>query len=537
MIPILIVEDMPKDQEIIRFFIERAQLQCNIILTPTFIDEYNDAMNEARKGIYPLALIDLHLKNNMLGVGKEVEEFQGGGVISEIRKNNPHAVIGASTGYAEQNVDRLVTERVDAILHKGDKLENLLNKFINLIEKTRDRFNYDIDPDVNEALAIAFRERRTITEDERKEYDICLRRLLRGQEKTKVSFNHVGSGRSGAGIVALYVGDQLPKVLKFDDFVKLNDERKRYEKHVANYISQCARTSRDNLARAGTKGILAYSFVGLKHATITLSGAIGQEKGNQVSESLRKYFNESCLQWFSMSGSALPIPLDSYCRKHFRVAVGAMQNLTIEVPLALQKAAEYLGDGITKEKLVEVISHAVQTPRRKIFCKPETRIHGDLNANNLIWDKGSLWMIDFAMTDKGHRLTDFVKLEASIKFDVPAGFEPGMSIEDMVQASLAFEEILLEGLHKRIPKAGKINLLREGLQKKLKAICTIRECAKHQCGPEPETEYCLALFFITVKHVEYLFRGIREDSAKYVPLVHALVSAYRLSQKVVGNIL
>ncbi|MFH1098046.1 MAG: GAF domain-containing protein [Candidatus Desantisbacteria bacterium] len=70
------------------------------------------------------------------------------------------------------------------------------------------------------------------------------------------------------------------------------------------------------------------------------------------------------------------------------------------------------------------------------------------------------------------------------------------------------------------------------IAKKVKIIGSMRSCAEKQAGREPAIEYWLALFFVTAKHVEYLAEDIVKNDKLYVPLVHALVSAYQLASKV-----
>ena len=89
-----------------------------------------------------------------------------------------------------------------------------------------------------------------------------------------------------------------------------------------------------------------------------------------------------------------------------------------------RRAARVLGtrDNLLHDIVVEFDRHGLPDPLEKLpmllneaIAGTQSTIHGDLNLDNiLVGPGGSVWLIDFARTRKGHALFDLACLEASL---------------------------------------------------------------------------------------------------------------------------
>lgn len=141
-------------------------------------------------------------------------------------------------------------------------------------------------------------------------------------------------------------------------------------------------------------------------------------------------------------------------------------------------------------------------------------------------------MIDFAKTtDEMPITTDFVKLEASLKFDIAV--DVSIALEEYIENVNAAEEKLLKQL---LPASPIVQVSDTVLHRRFEAILAVRTAANRVCSRttfEMATGYFLSLFVVTAKHLDYLSRDVEgAKTARIAPCVaHALISIYRLSDR------
>ncbi len=127
-------------------------------------------------------------------------------------------------------------------------------------------------------------------------------------------------------------------------------------------------------------------------------------------------------------------------------------------------------------------------------------------------------------------MIDFIKLEASIKFDVPFKYDDSWNTDDKIKNILKIEDELLNSFLTDLND--RKNSIDSKMYPKLHVINTLRNCAIKECGPDYEEEYFLALFFITAKHIVYLSEDISLRDENYINRIFAFYSAYKLAKKI-----
>nr|VFJ66333.1 MAG: Phosphotransferase enzyme family protein [Candidatus Kentron sp. DK] len=527
MIPILLIEDEPLSVKRAQILLREVESELHVKLDVQVSKDYREGLDKLALGTFPLVIIDLHLPDPKASAEEDVSEYPGLELVAVTQSRNKDALIGVYTAHnTKETTPEIVERHVNGLLCKNDIDDTLKGTLSKLINQVLQRFNFSIGTKVDEVLDLAFGAQPN--SQEKLQWETCLRRFLRDAEE-EVAYNYVGRGRSGAGVVAAYVDDFYPVILKLDhSYERLKDEATRYRQYVKRFIPKSAGTSSDDLAQAGDIGVLTYSFVGITEQPSTLSMAISELDAEQMRTAIAGYFEDNCARWYARGGGERPYDLAGEYRDRLGINKNKLQAICRGKSLeaAIKRAATHID--CSAERLVEIISDAVEMERRRIICKPYTIIHGDLNVNNLIWDGNHLWIIDFAKTGEGPRLFDFIKLEASIKNDVPEPQWNGLSDEDKVKIMLDVEDKLLATFD--IDEQFILDNAENGLRKSISAIQAVRECARAQWGRvEKEGEYWLTLFFVMAKYIDYLSRDIERNPGNYMRLVNTLVSSYRLA--------
>jgi len=528
MIPILLVEDKDAAVRRMQDLLDEVESELHVKFNIQVSENYRTGLENVQSGTYPIVIADLGLPDPKAGHAVDVLPFPGLELITSAQSSNKDILTAAYTARAAETAWEIVKRNVTCLLDKiGNDDDTLKESLESLIKNALQQFNFFIDIKIDEVLKLAFGEQPS--SQEKSQWEMCLRRFLRDAEK-EVAYNYVGRGRSGAGIVAAYVDDFNPVILKLDhSYERLKDEAIRYHKYVKRFIKRSAGTSSEDLAQAGDIGILTYSFVDMNDKSTTLSMAIPKLDTEQIHAAITGYFEDNCARWYARGGGERPHDFAGEYRERLGINKDRIQAICRAESLetAIRRAATHID--CSSERLVETISEAVGMERQRVICKPHTIIHGDLNVNNLIWDGNHLWVIDFAKTGEGPRLFDFVKLETSIINDVR---EPSRwseySDEDKVKIMLDVEDKLLGTFD--IGEQLISDSAENGLDKSISAIQAVRECATAQWGrAEKEGEYWLTLFFVTAKYIDYLSRDIERHPGNYVRLVNALVASYRLA--------
>jgi len=516
-IPVLLIEDEAQHQERLTMLLE----ELGVHVSWQAADNYDDAVRAIEAGTYAIAFVDLQLPGGS-------KDLVGLDLISKIRECSKDGVVAAYTAFSNMAATELVA-RTDGLLQKTKSDDVLKNELDSLLAKVSSRFDFDIDVDLDSALEYAFPEGAPEWAS-KPQWELCVRRIF-GSASGTITYDSVGSGRSGAGIVAAWpAAGELPLILKLDRYARLVDEAERHRKFVHNRIPRRTETDKvDGLAQAGPAGVLAYSFVGMAGNPLTLHHALQSVDSEQIQTAIQRHFNENVKRWFAASKDIeKPHDLAGAMRRHFGVSAEKLR-VACATPVSdapCSAAARYIRN-CTRTELIDAVTDAVDVRRRKVQCKEPVIVHGDLNSSNLIWDGNDFWMIDFAhTTDDGLRMMDFVKLEASLKFDIKNEFVDEAAGDANLKALLTAEELLVDEL---LPELQQSEVEREtGLMRKLSAIRAVRECALKHCGATPDLEYRLALFMMTAKHAQHLADDLQAGRPCGIALTHALVSAYRL---------
>jgi len=530
--PVLLVEDEEAAAERFALLLDETCRRLGAATDLHLAHDCQEGQRAIESGVYPLIVVDLNLPDPLASAQHDVVRYRGLDLLELVLQNNKDTVTCAYTAYGAIAVPELRRVRLQTILSKLDTDDVLVNEIGKAVAKAIERFNYQIDPGIEEVVSLTRMQR--LAAGKLEQWTVCLRRQL-ARVKHCVSYDALAKGFSAGGVVSAFCDERLPVVFKFHLFDILKDEVQRYEEFVREYIPRKAHTGAGDLAQSAKVGVLRYSFVGVASKPESLADAIMSKEPQQVAEAIREHFNANCERWFaSEAGMPRPYGLASKCLNRLRVDIEGIRDLCAAPGArgAIETAAGHLRE-CTKVDLVDTVCDALAAPRRKLHCKPECIVHGDLNVRNLVWgDDGRLWMIDFEETERGPRILDFVKLEASIKYDVRTPFPERdrdrlasiLAAEDKTLSSFSFDTASLGGNPS------------DGVARKASAIRAVRSSAADQWGSHHEMEYWLALLFVTAKHVEYLAGEIKDDDTKHVPLAHALVSAYRLAKMVEGTV-
>ncbi len=526
-IPALLADDEEHARRRFMALAADAEATLGIRLRITEADDCHRARQELALGIYPLAFVDLAMPEPYVGAGDALSPYPGLEVLDYARSHNKDCLTAAFTAFGAHTAMELVGVRTAGLLDKSSTRARLRKALEPLVLGALARYNFRLDVETESALRLAFDGAPPHGRPD--QWTACLRRILRAADSS-VRYEQLSKGLSGAGILALYADDHLPTVLKLHRFRDLRDEATRYDRFVSSYIPRRAVTSMDDLAQAGDVGILSYSFVGLSDRPRTFGWTVTHESPTAAAAAIKDHFQSSCARWFASAGVFEPGDLAESCRAFWQPTPASWPDPVGDDTFgwAATAVAAALGS-TTPRALIDEITDATQAARRRVACQLPVIVHGDLNINNLIWDGAELWMIDFAKTTDGQsRMTDFVRLEASIKYHMPDDFAERVSEDERVAAMIQAEDGLLASLRLGPVSGDEAASL---FTRQQAAIRAIRECAWGQCGPTPEDEYWTALFYITVKHVEYLLRDIAAGKDAQFRLSRALYSAARLAQK------
>ncbi len=152
----------------------------------------------------------------------------------------------------------------------------------------------------------------------------------------------------------------------------------------------------------------------------------------------------------------------------------------------------------------------------------ETTIHGDLHLHNVLIDKcGETWLIDFANTQRGPLLQDYISFEASILIENNE-YPPGRTLFEWSQALFAHPGELFPMLPEKfleIPELVKV----------YSAVLKVRQLAfRDRLGGSQSTRsYLIGLFFTT----------LRLTTVKFLPppkRFHALVLSALIAENLIA---
>ena len=560
-LPLLMVEDEIHQVERIQILLNEAvdAMDDSIQFRLTAQDDYPKGSASIASTPFPLMIIDLHLPGYSPVKDRGKSPFAGMELVKEARSMNKDVVIAVFSAFSGQNVSELVDLHIDAVLKKAGRDADDWNRnaLTRVIELTLQRYNYRMNINITSALELAFSSPSDLTHTNTGgSYEFCFRKLLSGV-RDSVHYDYVGRGRSGAGVVAAWPDERLPEIFKCAPYAELKTELAAYENHVKNRIRRCAHTDSERLAQFGSHGVLSYSFEGSLHFPSTLGRVIEQQPIGDTLKAISEHFEVNCQRWYTHS-DVKPRGLAEQCKSHFLSDedLAKFPDMLNDIPAeATAQVTAWLQQNYSPKPsspsdVRDKILHALKVRRRPLPCKSETTVHGDLNVGNLIWDDSTqlLSMIDFAKTvPNAPRMIDFAKLEASVKFHIPIANRDNLDTSQCIALSLASEARILSGMSfADQDKEGQDECQQTIDLKKDLVIKHIRGCAKEQCGPRPQDEYFLALFFVTAKHIMYSRRDYlsaiqtgRTNDANYsiVTLAHALASTFHLARLTEGTVL
>lgn len=528
--PILVVEDDTGPTERLKTHLEAAALSLQIAIDVEYATHFEPANERLKSGVYPLVILDLMLPVEA-GASSSVSEFPGIDLRVIAKQYNKDVFAVGYTGYLQSAADSIIDAKFDLFLNKDIEEFEFRHRVDQALSGAMSRFNYAVDPSKGEPLLHAFPDGQNLGSTE--QWEIAFRRVLRRAERD-VSYMPFGSGRSGCGILAAYADQELPRILKLGTYSQLRDELRRYEEYVEPKIQFAATTGERELAQAGEAGVLSYSLVGADYAMTTLGHAVLTQSAEAICEAIQNYFRTTCERWFTSPSTLVPHPLAHLCKEHFKLDTGSVVRACAEPAIrpALNIVSEQIG-GVTPEDVARQVQEALEAERRRVVSRAPEIMHGDLNASNLIWDDGRLWMVDFAQTGPGFRLFDMVKLETSIKYDVNHGSGDKMDNEKL-ESRLVAEEYLLSTI---VPQGDlPVRISDLWVRKKIIIVKAIRACYVDEAGRAPEDAYRLCLFLLTAKYIQYLAEDCLAKQDRYLPLCHALWSAYHLAGQIRGSV-
>ena len=544
MFPILLIEDNSHNADHIKLILG----ELGFFKEELFVwkENYAAARREIVKGVYPLVIVDFGLPAGGDEEGLLIDgESRGLDLIGRVGEWNRDVVFAAYSkpDRIQKHTKALLSHVVSNVLVKGTTEVDFINDVAGLCGLVRERFNYEQDFDIQGLLRQAFDETNELSKFEI-HWELCIRRLFRDVRGVGMSFQKLKGGKSGAGVVSVHFDDQQrrPIILKLDRYERLLDESRRCNEHALPYLSRFAMTRDEDLSQAGEFGILAYRLAGTSSFPTSLGSELAKSSFDRelVRNAIADHFISNCKHWFP----GFVLKYDDICapfRRHLFAVNESSSIATDEVTLdldlrkrwaelsgarAFTVAAEVLGVEI--ETVVATIEGALHIDRFEVYCRFNGRVHGDLNVHNLIWDDGKLWLIDFAKaSDAMPATTDFVKLEASVKFDIACSDESDLSA--FAAKALEVEEVLCASL--LVDEQGDRQL--EEFGNRLGVLSSLREAAHKLCSGEDldqqKRAYLSSLFFVTSKQVFYLLKDIQAGEDKERQLVHAIISAYRLA--------
>jgi DNA-binding NarL/FixJ family response regulator len=243
--------------------------------------------------------------------------------------------------------------------------------------------------------------------------DDILSQLFQGRDHVgleTITGNIVSTISRGHSFVMRANPDNLePKVVKLAPSEKIQNEQRRYEKHVRDWLvgSFCAQL--ENSAMFWDLGGVVYSLLGVSSFERLVSFSTFYQKNTEakvILKPLRHFFEVVWKRHYQQATADIQEPL-------FRLydeMLGLQKRLDQLAKKDINLAQPHFSDDLINP--VEwVKQHAedscIASARRAVT-------HGDLHGENLFVNENYAWAIDFERTGPGHILRDFIELEIDL---------------------------------------------------------------------------------------------------------------------------
>ncbi|MBB6123381.1 phosphotransferase [Sphingobium subterraneum] len=275
------------------------------------------------------------------------------------------------------------------------------------------------------------------THDEQEETLLLMQRLLaeHGSDAPRgisriFAVQKLTGGRSGALVVkatpvpAHGDGSARPSVvLKITSCVDGLEEKANYDRYVHQGLPVGARAALLGFAKTQEHAGLCYTFVGGDGPKVdTLTDELRRGDTRSLTRFLTDFFQPLRNTWYNPR--AIVQESDVVGRYRDRYFSGEARTHWNE-PTLLACARRYFAaeqsevgcrvDGIIFPSPRKVLLDRGAVPYRACV------IHGDLNTDNVIVaDDGSMKVVDFLKTGRGHVYEDLVALEASVRINYPS---------------------------------------------------------------------------------------------------------------------
>lgn len=304
-----------------------------------------------------------------------------------------------------------------------------------------------------------------------------------------------GFSGSGVAMIRPYYNDLGGKwvIAKLGDKSAIELEEKNYNDYVKWFIGGIRSTNLMASAYSNGLGGIVYSLIGnpIDPARFFNFGKYYREKTiEDIESAITKLFEDTCGLWYKGMKShtarsideiyecELPTKdrLDGILDKYFR-------NRIVDDMINFNGLYKSLPNPVSW-----IFKNIPKDPLDIMFCIT----HGDLNENNIILDNaGNSWLIDFYRTKESYAMRDFVRLEATIKFELLNKNMPP-------EIYLELEEMLINDESDQIGRAS------SDIKKAFMAIKKIRRIARKTLGPNFDiNQYYMGLLAQTMKFLVF----------------------------------
>lgn len=213
----------------------------------------------------------------------------------------------------------------------------------------------------------------------------------------------VGFKESGAEI--------LPCVLKVAFLSNIEAEFANYKTHVQNVFYRVPLVYNNDIAKKGKHGGIAYSIVGDRGKDISSFADFYAENNSRDIASLFDKLQVLIKPW----SEVIKNDYHSLFGETFAIKgerLGSIKHVSLELLQRYPALVNIINPVLWWEKKV-----AEENNFHKVRY---TIVHGDMNLQNIIVEKGSItpWLIDFALTGEGYHLRDMAKLESEIRINL-----------------------------------------------------------------------------------------------------------------------
>ena len=307
-------------------------------------------------------------------------------------------------------------------------------------------------------------------------------------------------------------------VVKFGDFLKIDQEYSNFRRYVQPFIGGGRNTSILSTRRTPHLGGILYSLLGANSDYMEDFGIFYQHATiAQIQGVLDGLFLDTCSAWYANHGQLQPYNLTTDYQQLLEFTPEKIEHGLVEMQKYVQGGRKLHFKSLNSERSFTNPVLALGGP--PFLCSTYVcPTHGDFNQHNILVDTTNhTWLIDFQATSPGHILRDVAQLDSEIRFVL-------LKPEDATLEERLIMEETLCGIERfsHIPKL--LDHFVTENQKMTKAYSTVvhlRMLAYKllaQRANDDISEYYIALFYNAVNTIRYYSLPFRQRE-------HALLSA------------